>query len=275
MIATNTGFWGIPHKDVKAIHALHLPGELMRVYQSVADLTRGYGKAKDIISLGQISEMACTDNRHTYRALKKLSQLGLYRESRISTRKILRWVVWPPPAGSSRKAPVSAMGGVNRDNATAGVNSKNPVSARAGVKDNALGGAHQYKKVKEEEGHRPSSAPSDHKQFMEFFCTEYHGALGRKYIVTGAKDGNLVKALLGKLSLDELKLATRNMLADAWGQSRASIGLLSSQINTWLNDTSDPSKGETPEQQAERGFLSQFPPMRVPTPEEAEELLRA
>ena len=122
------------------------------------------------------------------------------------------------------------------------------------------------KKKRRKREDKGASAPSEHKQFIEFFCGEYQGAIGRKYIVSGAKDGALVKSLLGKLSLDELKQATRNMLADSWGRERASIGLLSSQINTWLG-------AETAEKRAERQFLSQFPPMKVPTAEEAEALL--
>jgi len=45
------------------------------------------------------------------------------------------------------------------------------------------------------------------KQFIDWFVTAYESELGRKYIVAGGKDGKLVKTLLGKVSIDELKRA--------------------------------------------------------------------
>ena len=49
--------------------------------------------------------------------------------------------------------------------------------------------------------------------------------------------GDFFAFMLDKLNLPtvpELKRAAENMLADSWGQDRASIGLLQSQINAWL-----------------------------------------
>jgi DNA-binding transcriptional ArsR family regulator len=79
------------------------------------------------------------------------------------------------------------------------------------------------------------------KEFIDSFCQSYQEARGKAYIVTGSKDGATVKRLLAALDADtaggglaELKRAALAMLADhKWGRERASIGLLSSQINTW------------------------------------------
>lgn len=93
------------------------------------------------------------------------------------------------------------------------------------------------------------------KLFIDFFTKAYSETLGRPYIVTGGKDGATAKRLLLKLdgvercALAALKKAALNMLADDWGRERASVGLLSSQLNTWRgNGTARPAKrgGFTP-----------------------------
>lgn len=79
------------------------------------------------------------------------------------------------------------------------------------------------------------------KQFIDQFCEEYQQRLGRKYIVQGGRDGMTVKRLLQALdrqydagqATSELMKAAVHMMSDQWGSSRASIGLLSSQINAW------------------------------------------
>ncbi len=78
------------------------------------------------------------------------------------------------------------------------------------------------------------------KEFIDGFCRSYQEARGQAYIVAGGKDGATVKRLLAALDADtaggglgELQRATRAMLADSWGRPRATIGLLSSLINTW------------------------------------------
>ena len=77
-------------------------------------------------------------------------------------------------------------------------------------------------------------------QFIDWFAQQYEIARGRPYIVSGAKEGDLLKKLLQKLdakfpeALAELKEAAQAMLADPWGGPNASIGLVCSQINKWL-----------------------------------------
>jgi len=85
------------------------------------------------------------------------------------------------------------------------------------------------------------AAPPDPrvKTFIDWFCKAHQTATGTSYVVCGAKDGALIKGLLRKLDGDgrdplvDLQAAAEAMLADKWGKDRASIGLLSSQINTW------------------------------------------
>ncbi len=87
-------------------------------------------------------------------------------------------------------------------------------------------------------GRRKATPNPDVTTFLDFFCKTYAEKLDRPYIVTGGKDGTIIKRLLQSVPLEELQQAARNMLADAWGKDRASIGLLSSQINTWRGKSS-------------------------------------
>lgn len=78
--------------------------------------------------------------------------------------------------------------------------------------------------------------------FLDYFCQAYKERHSRDYLVNGGKDGETIKRLLSALdktdicALAALKKAARTMLADEWGGPKASIGLLSSQLNTWRGD---------------------------------------
>lgn len=84
------GFWRLRHDDLAAVLARHdLTGEQLRVFLALADLTLGYGKARDVVSLSQIAERAGMyamqpdgarrpDCSHVARALKRLKERGLY-----------------------------------------------------------------------------------------------------------------------------------------------------------------------------------------------------
>ena len=116
-------------------------------------------------------------------------------------------------------------------------------SAGDKVSPEAAPKCHSNKKesLKKKQRRRLAAAPEPRvKTFIDWFCEAYSQAHGRAYVVGGAKDGGLVKTLLARLGgngqdpLALLQGASRRMLADEWGGPRASIGLLSSQINAWL-----------------------------------------
>lgn len=91
------GFWRLSHEDLYVVLArTDLSWETARVYLALADLTIGYGKEKDTVSLGQIADAASMDRPHVVRALKCLSRLGLYGQEKVSPQKVVRWVAWPP-----------------------------------------------------------------------------------------------------------------------------------------------------------------------------------
>ena len=78
------------------------------------------------------------------------------------------------------------------------------------------------------------------KILIDQFCDAYKKAHGRAYVVTGGKEGNLLKRTLKALDAEgvadpvaELMKAADTMLADEWGKPNASIGLWCSQINKW------------------------------------------
>jgi len=86
------------------------------------------------------------------------------------------------------------------------------------------------------------------KILIDRFYSAYKKVHGRAYVVSGAKDGKLLKQMLAALdaekvadSVVEITKATETMLADAWGKSNASIGLLSSQFNKWRGGAATPA----------------------------------
>ena len=221
-------FWRLEHSHLAAFLALRLPQEASRVFLALADLTHGYGKQRDTISRSQIAGLANVHPWHVHRALMALSELGLYGQIAVNPRRVIRWVVWPPPIESPGQTACTPDGATyNTD--TGVTNSSESTPQEVDTK--------KVKKRSIKKGRKHSSAPSDHKQFIEFFHTEYEKALGRKYIMAPAKEGKLIKDLLKQLSLDELKRAALNMLANPWARDKADIGLLKSKINTWQNRT--------------------------------------
>lgn len=99
------------------------------------------------------------------------------------------------------------------------------------------------------------------KSFVDWFCQTYQDTMGRGYIVNAGKDGATVKSLLRALDRNgtdpvaRLQQAARNMLADRWARQRASMGLLASQINTWLGDPDRGDQGsQGDEHRYDRGF---------------------
>ncbi len=126
------GFWRLDHDDLAAALARRdINGETLRVYLALADLTLGYGKACDVVSLSQIADRAglYTTNGnghreyrrgHVARALRRLWQKGLYEQERAGGQAVCRSVVWPAPppdaaaqtgtganVGSSHRAPTA------------------------------------------------------------------------------------------------------------------------------------------------------------------------
>jgi len=271
------GFWRLQHEHLAAALARHdLSGEQLRVYLALADLTRGYGRERDVVSIGQIAEHTGNLRRpHVVRALHVLEESGLYGQAPAKGQSVTRWVVWPPPpvpdAGNT-PATVPALG--NTTVPTVG-NGTVPKAVPA------LGKHQDTKKEKKEK--KPSrgekaaaSVPEKRKSktksppdprvktFIDFFCKTYAAAVGKPYIVTGGKDGATIKRLLAAVGgngidpLQELQQATGNMLADTWGRGRASIGLLASQINSWRSKaTSTP--GDDDEQSRRNWQMIQEP----------------
>ncbi len=94
-----SGFWRLSHEDLAAALARHdLSGELLRVYLALGDLTVGFGRDADVVSLGQIAEHAGGMQRqHVLRGLKRLAALGLYTQEPGGRQKIIRGIVWPAP----------------------------------------------------------------------------------------------------------------------------------------------------------------------------------
>lgn len=84
---------------------------------------------------------------------------------------------------------------------------------------------------------KPGTNP-EVKIFIDWFFDRYKETFGADYCVQGAKDGNLVKGLLKRHSLDNLKAMAAAMLEseDNWILSNADIGLIKSRENTWVKE---------------------------------------
>lgn len=252
------GFWQLWHEDLAALLVrTDLSWGTARVYLALADLTIGYGKERDVVSLGQIAERAGMTRRHVSRALERLKKLKLYGYHEVRKHVKVRWVLWPPP-------PVPESGNSNHTDAVpAAGNSGVPGAGNSpvlravpnGVPDV---GTHQDSKKpkntkKKKEG---AAAPPDPRvqTFMHAFSERYKDRIERKYIVSPGKDHALVKRLLHELDGDddvddpvaELRQAAERMFTDSWGCDHASIGLLKSQINRWRNPASSTAGNRRP-----------------------------
>jgi hypothetical protein len=166
MSNSDGGFWRLRHDHLAALLARRdLSWAVARVYLALADLTWGYGKERDEVSISQIAEHAgmfstgpdgrqCLDTPHTNRALKELAGLGLCGSASGEGQAVLRWVVWPPPEyrpaagtaehGTTAKAGSSATAEVGRGT-TANATAKTTANATAlgGSGTTARQGRHQ------------------------------------------------------------------------------------------------------------------------------------
>ena len=263
----DAGFWRLNHDDLAALLARHdLSWETARAYLALADLTLGYGKSRDTVSLGQIARRAgmygsfhgatLPDCSHVARALRRLAELGLCGQAPARGQSVTRWVIWPapstPPEATANVGTPASIGTAAEPGSgtTAGAGSGTTAgagtSASIGTSAKATAGAgtHQdtktYKKKKKKKIATDKPPPDSRvKTFLDFFCKAYTDAVGKPYIVNGGKDGATIKRLLRALdgngfdALAELQRAARNMLADRWGRDKGDIGLLANKINSW------------------------------------------
>ena len=144
----NGGFWRLRHDHLSAVLSRRdLSWESARVYLALADLTAGYGNARDVVSLGQIADRAGMDRSHVVRGLNRLARLGLCGQTPAGQGKVVRWVTWPPPAAAD-------VGSVAR----AGNGSVAQPGSRGVAKGVAGAGTHQDTK-KEKKNRREEDTP--------------------------------------------------------------------------------------------------------------------
>jgi hypothetical protein len=151
----DTGFWRLQHDELRALLArTDLTWETARVYLALADLTLGWGKTRDVVSLSQIANHAgmfyeaedgsqCADRAHVCRALRALAAAGLCGSAPSKGQMVVRWVTWPvPQAGSGTVATYGNSAGAE----TAAVRGSSSVAegvAKTGAKGAATAGNHQ------------------------------------------------------------------------------------------------------------------------------------
>jgi hypothetical protein len=148
-VTNDGGFWRLDHDGLAAILARRdLSWGLARVYLASADLTLGYGREQDTLSLSQIAERAGMysvkpdgskqpDCPHVARALKELSKRGLYGCTKGKGQSVVRWAIWPAPP-----MPDEATAGVGNP-ATAGSGTTAELGNETTAKATAEAGRHQ------------------------------------------------------------------------------------------------------------------------------------
>jgi len=182
------GFWRLRHDHLAALLARRdLSWSAARVYLALADLTWGYGRDRDEVSLSQIAEhtgMFLTDpdgetrpdRAHVVRALKRLEECGLYGCASGEGQAMVRRVVWPPPEyhpaagtadpGTAAKAgnSAAALGG-SSGAAVEGSGTVAKAAAQAGSGTAAQAGTHQdiirHQEAQEEREKAADAATTD------------------------------------------------------------------------------------------------------------------
>jgi|GEM_PF-7061883 len=245
--ARQRGFWKLHHDDLQGL--LNCPGlcwGTVRVFLALGDLTLGWGKPQDVISLGEIARFSGIRRKHVPRAIDRLRELGLYGEEHLSARKVVRWIVWPDKAAGVPEAG-DIQGGQ-------GVPKAGSISVPgAGSKSVPAAGD----TIKKKNNKNPRKAGADgHKQFTDWFCLEYERVTGIPYDFQGAKDGAALKALLKKYPIEELQAMATAMLTDPWGRKNATIAMLRGQVNRWRQEATP--AGESATAQVEKQRLAEL-----------------
>jgi DNA-binding transcriptional ArsR family regulator len=158
------------------------------------------------------------------------------------------------PVAASESAPESTA--LPKGKRSRKVNTGAPEGTALALRKGAHNQTDQLNQTRKDSAAAKPPPDSRVKTFIDWFSTAYKTALGRPYIVAAGKDGAIVKRLLRGLNGDgqdpvaALQDAAGAMFADDWGRSRASIGLLASQINTWLGGRQGSRKTFTPAKSA-------------------------
>ena len=143
-MSDSNGFWRLSHDDLAALLSrTDLSWETARVFLAVADLTLGYGKPRDTISLGQIAKVSGVHRRHLTRALDRLKAIGLYGQRELGPQETERWVVWPASPGDSNEATGTQVG----TSADAGTRTSTNAGTERGTRTGTNVGTHQERRI--------------------------------------------------------------------------------------------------------------------------------
>jgi len=103
-------------------------------------------------------------------------------------------------------------------------------NATAMANDSSSSSSSSSSSIKKESRRRTPPNP-DIKTFLDWWVIEYKSNRGQDYVISGGKEGRLLKGLLAKVTLDEVKAAAGRMLNAEWCRDSADIGLLVSNYN--------------------------------------------
>jgi len=81
------------------------------------------------------------------------------------------------------------------------------------------------------------------RELMEYFCSAYQQTIGAKYSVSGGRDGKIFKSLLNDHSLDTLRAAIDQFLADddEWLRGKRDVPVFRSRVNRYVQEMNAPA----------------------------------
>lgn len=80
-------------------------------------------------------------------------------------------------------------------------------------------------------------------ELIEYFCSAYQQTIGAKYTVSGGRDGKIFKSLLNDHSLDTIRAAIDQFLADddEWLRGKRDVPVFRSRVNRYVQEMNAPA----------------------------------
>lgn len=205
-------------------HSRAAGGQLL-VLLAIADFADDYGKAWPSVST--LAKKARITKRHTQKVIKQLKDMG-------------ELVV---DQGASGHWGTNLYRITLKPEGVANCHQGGELEATGGVASDAKGGELEATQsvINRQKNHRERKTPSLKnsdpriKEFFTWWDIEYQRRIGEPYVISGGKEGSLIKNLLRTFDLPKLKKYALRFLdsKDSWVRERGgyTIGVFASQFN--------------------------------------------
>ncbi len=205
-------------------HSQSSGGQLL-VLLAIADFADDHGKAWPSVST--LAKKARISERHTQKVIKQLKDMGeLVADQRPSGHwgtNLYRITLNPEGVANCHQGgELEATGGVASD-------------AKGGELEATLTVMNRHKNHRGRKTPSLKNSDSRIKEFFTWWNIEYQRRIGEPYVISGGKDGALIKNLLRTFDLPKLKTQALRFFdsKDSWVQERGgyTIGVFASQFN--------------------------------------------